>query len=112
MKSVPPELYVHCSFTQVRELILEAEGKKLVCTGDLSHDGSDFPVEAAEDADLVLCELTHIHPDAGMPYWRRIHPRKLVFNHVAGSYEKMFPDFSGRLDYPAAVARDGDEFEF
>ena len=92
--------------------VLEAEGKKLVCTGDLAHDCSDFPAAAAEDADLVLCELTHIHPDVGLTYWQQIHPRKLVFNHVAGSYEKMFPDFSRRLDYPAAVARDGDEFEF
>ena len=92
--------------------VLEAEGKKLLCTGDLAHDCSDFPVEAAADADLVLCKLTHIRPDVGMAYWRRIHPRKLVFNHVAESYEKMFPEFSRQLDYPAAVAHDGDEFEF
>ena len=92
--------------------VLEGEGKKLVCTGDLARDVTDFPVEDAADADLVLCELTHFHPDVGMPYFRRIHPGKLVFNHVAESYEKLFPEFSERLDYPAAIAHDGDEFEF
>ena len=91
--------------------VLEAEGKKLVCTGDLSHDCSDFPVKDAADADIVLCELTHIHPEVGMKYFKQIKPGKLVFNHVAERYEKLFPEFLKELDYPAAVAKDGDEFE-
>ena len=91
---------------------MEAEGKKLVCTGDLAADLSDFPFEAAEDADLVLCEFTHFDPMKCIDIFRKIHPRKLVFNHVARINEAIFPEFSKLFDYPMFVAKDGDEFEF
>lgn len=91
--------------------LLEFEGKKVLFTGDLASDCSDFPVEAAKNADIAVCELTHIHPEVGMKYFKQIKPGKLVFNHVAERYEKLFPEFSKELDYPAAVAKDGDEFE-
>ena len=91
---------------------MEAEGKKLVCTGDLAADLSDFPFEAAEDADLVLCEFTHFDPMKCIDIFRKIHPRKLVFNHVARINEAIFPEFSKLFDYPMSIAKDGDEFEF
>ena len=106
----------HCawkgSFLPSYSFVLEAEGKRLVCTGDLATDCSDFPVDAAADADLCLSELTHFHPDDGMVYFRRIHPGKLVFGHVAQAWEKLFPTFSAELDYETAIAHDGDEFTF
>lgn len=92
--------------------LMEAEGKKLLCTGDLAADLSDFPFEAAEKADLVLCEFTHYNPMKRLDVFQQIHPGKLVFNHVARANEEMFPQLAVKLDYPAAVAHDGDEFEF
>ena len=91
--------------------LLEADGKKLLCTGDLAADFSDFPVEAAKDADLVLCEFTHFDLQKCQDLLRAIHPGKLVFNHVAGRNEAVFPEFSASFDYPMFVAKDGDEFE-
>lgn len=93
-------------------LVFEAEGKKLVCTGDLALDASDFPIDAAADADLCLCEMTHFNPMREIRYFQRIHPKKLVFHHVAESLASLIPDFSPRVDYPVAVAKDGDEFDF
>ena len=92
--------------------LFEAEGKKLLCTGDLSADFSDFPVEAAKDADLVLCEFTHFDPENCRNLLGKIRPGKLIFNHVAGRNEAVFPEFSKNFDYPMFVAKDGDEFEF
>jgi len=92
--------------------LMEAGGKKLLCTGDLAADLSDFPFEAAEKADLVMCEFTHHNPMKHLDVFRKIHPGKLVFNHVARANEEMFPQLAVKLDYPAAVAQDGDEFEF
>ena len=92
--------------------LLEAEDKKLLCTGDLAADFSDFPVEAAKDADLVLCEFTHFDLQKCQALLRAIRPGKLVFNHVAGRNEALFPEFSASFDYPMFVAKDGDEFEF
>ena len=92
--------------------LMEAEGKKLLCTGDLAADLSDFPFEAAEHADLVMCEFTHFDPMQHLDVFQKIHPGKLVFNHVARNNEAIFPQFAAHLDYPAVVAHDGDEFEF
>ena len=91
---------------------MKFEEKKLLCTGDLAADFSDFPVEAAKDADLVLCEFTHFDLQKCQALLRAIHPGKLVFNHVAGRNEAVFPEFSENFDYPMFVAKDGDEFEF
>ncbi len=92
--------------------LMEFEGKKLLCTGDLSEDFSDFPVEAAKDADLVLCEFTHFDPEKCRDLLAGIRPGKLVFNHVAKKNEDYFPELAKQLNYPAAVAKDGDEFDF
>ena len=91
--------------------ILRAEGKKIVCTGDLAADCSDFPADAAADADLCLAELTHYPLAQSLPYFQRIHPQKLVFSHVAQKRVEGFPCFAAELEYPAVIANDGDEFE-
>ena len=93
-------------------LVFGAEGKKLVCTGDLALDGSDFPLDAARDADICLCELTHFNPLKEIRLFQQIHPRKLIFHHVTASLAALMPEFSSRIGYPVAVAEDGDEFEF
>ena len=92
--------------------LMEFDEKKLLCTGDLAADFSDFPAEAAKDADLVLCEFTHFDPEKCRDLLAGIRPGKLVFNHVAKRNEAVFPEFSRDFDYPMFVAKDGDEFEF
>ena len=79
---------------------------------EMYPDFSDFPVEAAKDVDLVLCEFTHFDPVQSQEIFRQIHPGKLVFNHVARRNLERVPEFSGKIDYPVVVANDGDDFEF
>lgn len=91
--------------------VFEAEGKKLVYTGDLALDCSDFPVEAAANADICISELTHFDPIKEIKYFQKINPRKLVFTHVAESRAKLMPEFRKLIKYPVIVANDGDDFE-
>lgn len=91
--------------------LFEVEGKKLLFTGDLRNDLADLPIDAAKDADLVLCEFTHYVLSKHYDIFQKIKPGKLVFNHVATRNEKLFPDFVKVIDYPAVIANDGDEFE-
>ncbi len=91
--------------------LFEVEGKKILFTGDLRNDLSDFPVEAAKDADLVLCENTHFLPIRHLDLFKKIRPGKLVFNHVSGRNEKQFPEVKKAVDYPVFIAKDGDVFE-
>lgn len=93
-------------------LVFEAEGKKLVYTGDLALDCSDFPVEAAKDADLCISEFTHYDPLAAIRYFQSIKPGKLVFSHVANSNVAKLPEIQKKVDYPVVIAEDNDVFEF
>ena len=92
--------------------LMEFEGKKLLCTGDLAKNFPDFPVKEAKKADLVLCEFTHLEAMKCVEIFKKIRPRKLIFNHVARKNERVFPEFSKNFDYPMVVANDGDVFEF
>ena len=91
-------------------LQLEAENTRIVCTGDLALDGSDFPVEAAKNAALCVSELTHFDPVEHIQYFKQIKPQLLVFNHVAASLTGKIPEFCKQVGYPVIVAEDGDEF--
>ncbi len=90
--------------------LFDIEGKKILCTGDLRNDLSDFPVEAAKDADLVLCENTHFLPIRHLDLFKSIKPGKLVFNHNAGRNTAQFEDVKKAVNYPVFIANDGDEF--
>lgn len=91
--------------------LIEVEGKKILCTGDLAKDFSDFPVEAAKNADIVLCESTHFDIMNHLETFRKIRPGKLIFNHVAVRNERRLPEFAAKVNYPVVFAKDGDVFE-
>lgn len=94
--------------------LMEAGGKRLVLTGDLTPDFSDFP-EFGGQADMCLCEATHYPPHRALPVLKRAGILKLVFNHVhekwVGDGEDKFLEHYKELSYPVIVSHDGDEFE-
>ena len=90
--------------------LFEVEGKKILCTGDLRSDLSDFPVEAAKDADLVMCENTHFLPVKRLDIFKSIKPGKLIFNHNSERNTAQFEDVKKAVNYPVFIANDGDEF--
>ena len=94
--------------------LLEAEGKRILYSGDLRGDFADFPKEV--EADICVCEATHYPPEKAIPVFLEKGYSRLIFNHVHnpwhGEGEKTLLSIYAPLPYPISVAHDGDEFEF
>jgi hypothetical protein len=70
---------------------LEAEGKAVLFSGDLSKDleKNDFPTVAFErELDLFVCEMVHFSPQTLAPYFATCRAKQVRINHF-GSLEKM-----------------------
>ncbi|MBQ9760321.1 MAG: MBL fold metallo-hydrolase [Clostridia bacterium] len=97
-------------------MLVEAEGKRLLFTGDLSKNlrDDDIPTVAFEEGmiDLMVCEFAHIRPEYMMPYLPRIKAKRVFFNHTT-SEEKiaMVREMNGKYSFAAAVPSDGDTVE-
>lgn len=66
-------------------ILVEAEGKKVYFSGDLSQflEAEDFPVEIiSEPIDLFVCEFAHFRISHLEPYLPKIKARAVAFNHV------------------------------
>lgn len=96
---------------------LEAEGKKVLHTGDLTGDFSDFPAEAqTEHYDLCLCEATHYSPEKATPILKQAKLSRLLFVHVFDKWDgpegqARLLEYCNGLSYPVSVANDGDLIE-
>jgi ribonuclease BN (tRNA processing enzyme) len=96
-------------------ILIEAEGKKVLFTGDMSQwlAKEDFPKYALEnETDLVVCEMAHFTPEQIKPYVDRLKTKHLCFNHVY-PFDKFDAindmDKSGSYDFPITIAHDDDE---
>ena len=96
--------------------LVEAEGKKIVFTGDISQwlEAADYPVVAMEqDNDVVICEFAHFTPEQIEGYMKKTRTSQFWFNHVGLS--KKFDRFEAiqtlaqSVPYPVLAAKDGDE---
>ena len=97
-------------------VILEAEGKKVLFSGDLAPDFTDFPLEKAKECDLVFCELTHYPLEKALPSLAQIKPEKLVFYHLHTPHQSIeggakVMEKCAILPYPVILAKDGEEVE-
>jgi len=95
---------------------LEAEGKRIIYTGDLSGDFSDFPQMAQRESfDLCICEMTHFSPEKALPILKKSLLQRLIFNHIHdpwhGEGEERLKQIFAPLPYPFEIAHDGDVFE-
>jgi ribonuclease BN (tRNA processing enzyme) len=95
---------------------IKTEGKKISFTGDLRGDCADFPLEALQDSDLVISELTHFRLHHIFPFLEQLRTKALIFNHI-GNWSQV-PEEQQRilekckeLPYPVMIAHDGMEFE-
>ena len=93
------------------------DGFRIVYTGDLRVDFSDFPqVIINEHSDICVCESTHFDLKRDIKTLQKCPIGKIIFNHVASFYhgdgEQNLINLGKTLSYPAFVAHDGDVFEF
>lgn len=116
VSSIGTRHILHPNFPISFSYSLEADGKRIMYTGDLSSDFSDFPeVLQVEQYDLCICEATHYSPYDALPILKKSLVKQLVFNHVHnpwhGEGESKLKEIYSALPYPFYIAHDGDEFE-
>lgn len=107
-----------CSFAYILEF--KKEGKRILHSGDLASDFSDFPKIATEEYfDLCLCEATHYQPENAEPILTKARFDRLIFIHIANRWHDCIPGAYGEkallehcktYPYPVTVAHDGDVF--
>ena len=94
--------------------VLSAEGRRVLITGDLSHDFHDFPeIAQAEHFDLIVCEFTHFKPDAALPILQTCKTDRLVFSHICdprGERAAWLEANREAFPYPVSLACDGAVF--
>lgn len=66
---------------------VQTREKKILFTGDLKGDFSDFPQEEAAKSDILFCELTHYPPEKALEKFRSLPLEKLVFYHLHDPYQ-------------------------
>ena len=89
--------------------LVEAEGKRILFSGDLSHKPQeDFPY-AAFPLDLAICEVAHFEATAYLSIFTGEHiPGRVCFNHY-NSARRMAGLCEARaaLEIPTLLATDG-----
>jgi len=91
------------------------EGKRVVFTGDLRGDFSDFPeLVRSEPCAACVCEITHFKPETALPVLAQCEIGQLILNHVHdpwhGEGEQRLKALMRALPYPVHIAHDGDVF--
>lgn len=111
-----------CSFAYV--LYFKKENKKVLHTGDLMWNFSDFPkIAMEEEFDICLCEATHYDPNTALALLENSKFKRLLFIHVSDKWhvriypgwevdngEKRLIDICKTVPYPVEIARDGNEY--
>ncbi|MBR0510364.1 MAG: ribonuclease Z [Clostridia bacterium] len=71
----------HC--VNAYAFLVEAEGKRILFTGDLKHPSVDFPAAAFEtELDLIVCELAHFSPDDCIPVFDKTKAKRILHTHI------------------------------
>lgn len=102
--------YVSYSF------VMEAEGKRVLFSGDVSCDFHDFPkIVLEKDFDLCVSESTHYKPWDAASLFEKAKIKRMIFNHIWDEWrgedgEKEFLDYLKDVPYPMEFARDGESY--
>ena len=96
-------------------MLLEADGKKFLMTGDLSQGLKleDFPqVAFEEELDLIVCEMAHFGVTALTPYLEKLKTKQIWFSHVAPARRfDSIKEIMGKYPYKICIAHDDDVIE-
>lgn len=100
---------MHCDNSYA--YLLEAEGKKVLFTGDLSHPNVDFPAVALEiETALMVCEGAHFPPTDYAPVFAKCRTKKVVINHMGAWSVPYIQQLAKDMpELPIVMANDGME---
>lgn len=91
--------------------LIEAEGKKMLYTGDLAGDFHDYPqILSEEDFDAVLCELVHFRVEHNLPALASTRTKHLIFTHLAPRNIPRIRAAEAALPFRVDIAEDGNCF--
>ncbi len=96
--------------------LVEAEGKRVLFSGDLSHRGpaDDFPMSVFDDVlDLAICEVAHFEATEYLPLFNgQKNLKMLCFNHYSERLIYSLFEAKNKLSpLPVIRAHDGMEIE-
>ena len=95
--------------------LLEAEGKRVLITGDLKNPKIDFPVGAlSAPLDLVVSECAHFPAGDYLPLYENIDIRKVCITHYTNRFLETIFTLQRTLEEigtPMLVATDGLEID-
>ena len=96
-------------------ILIEAEGKKILFSGDLSGNikYDDFPkVALEENIDVMLLEMAHFEYEHVEPYLKRCKVKQLWVNHIYPLTKiETLQARQAEYPFPIYIASDGDEIE-
>lgn len=102
----------HCEVSYA--YLVEAEGKRVLFTGDLKNPTIDFPCAAMQDGDidLAICEAAHFRPQDYEGLFKEGKIHQAIINHyppglIPGIYELI----SAVAPMPVSLANDDLEIE-
>ena len=90
--------------------LLEAEGKRVIFTGDLSNHlaEQDFP-QPEEEIDLLISEMAHFSIEEARPYLETCKTKRALFTHVFPEEKIPCIDaLNGQFLYPVGTVKDND----
>jgi len=95
---------------------LDIGDERVIYTGDLLGDFSDFPTVAMDEpSDLCICECTHFDMNVARDVLKHCPTKRMIFNHVSnlwhGNGENNLRQIIDTLPFPCEIAHDGDGFE-
>lgn len=101
-------------FKDSHAFVIEAEGKRILLTGDLRHDFADFPELAfSEPLDLIITEAAHplLDSEPIVKIFRQLKAKKVLITHICPwrntpDMIKTLADRTADL-YPLSAVHDG-----
>lgn len=95
-------------------ILIEAEGKKVLFSGDLSGSlqAKDFPRIALEESlDVIILEFAHFNYEDVEPYLHNCMTKQLWLNHIYPlSKIDIVDEVRVEYPYPIIIVEDGNEF--
>lgn len=91
--------------------IFEADGKRVLFTGDLAYDYHDYPQIVKEEYfDLVVSELVHLSVEKSQHILRGTKTKLMIFSHVGPYNIEQMEKMNISFEFPHIVACDGFEY--
>jgi ribonuclease BN (tRNA processing enzyme) len=104
----------HCLPRPSYAFLFEAEGKKVLFSGDLSYGLGDYPqIANEEELDLFVCEMAHFDGEDIAARLETCKAKRLIFNHYQARKPPQIEALAapGRFPFPISRAKDGDSIE-